>query len=434
MALRSGLFKGDAKLESAAVSDAAHITSGSSGEHVRKIQIALNTLDDARLGLSGIYDRQTADAVLNYKTKRNIVNLTYQKSADNIVGKMTITALDAEMFLREQAPIFLLPVHPVATNQNLQFLAFERFSNASASGFVAAGTPAPAPPVFPPSPPPPSFPGGFNLLISGNASEVIIPPGGSGSLKVMIGAGGQLICDQNRVKYGENKNLSKVVQIPGEAKIASGVFAVNIKGNDETHNFIGEACGETEIRAELTSNNVTKSSNTLRVLCLIDKALVLPLPRGDYNPDPNFKSGRLTIAGTPLNPLPGRKINVFGEGETPGFEDYSALIDFCSHTFSNGNGPPGQLIGHRPWTNDPRKKGGPGIDSKTVSNISCRGSFISNATIDEFLRIGAPGCRLTYAEASGRSQSDKLKKRLGSMLREEGVHDSNGFAVIFELP
>src|SRR5262249_41293895 len=39
----------------------------------------------------------TAAAVLAYKRKRNIVNRTYQAQADNIVGKMTMAALDREM-------------------------------------------------------------------------------------------------------------------------------------------------------------------------------------------------------------------------------------------------------------------------------------------------------------------------------------------------
>jgi hypothetical protein len=44
-----------------------------------------------------------AAAVLAYKKKRNIINWSYQQQADNIVGKMTIAALDAEMWVKEKA-------------------------------------------------------------------------------------------------------------------------------------------------------------------------------------------------------------------------------------------------------------------------------------------------------------------------------------------
>ena len=75
------------------VDDASHVTPGSRGEHVRKIQIALIQLDGAAIGTDGIYGPATAAAVLAYKQKRNIINFSYQTQADNIVGKMTIASL-----------------------------------------------------------------------------------------------------------------------------------------------------------------------------------------------------------------------------------------------------------------------------------------------------------------------------------------------------
>ena len=105
MALQSQLFRGDPKLEAAAVSDPAHILPGSKGPHVAKIQRALNTLDDAGLDEDGAYGPATADAVLAYKRERDIVNRSYQTQADNIVGKMTIAAMDKELLAREQAPV-----------------------------------------------------------------------------------------------------------------------------------------------------------------------------------------------------------------------------------------------------------------------------------------------------------------------------------------
>ena len=43
------------------------------------------------------YGPATAAAILAYKQKRNIINRSYQSQADNIVGKMTIQALDREL-------------------------------------------------------------------------------------------------------------------------------------------------------------------------------------------------------------------------------------------------------------------------------------------------------------------------------------------------
>lgn len=103
MALKSQLFRGDPQLEAAAVSNPAHIVPGARGEHVRKIQRALNLLEDAGLDPDGIYGQATADAVLAYKQKRDIVNRSYETEADNIVGIMTMAALDSEVAAREGA-------------------------------------------------------------------------------------------------------------------------------------------------------------------------------------------------------------------------------------------------------------------------------------------------------------------------------------------
>ncbi|MBR0696008.1 peptidoglycan-binding protein [Bradyrhizobium lablabi] len=102
MALQSKLFRGDAKLEAALVSDSAHIVQGAIGSHVSKIQQALNELDGAGLNPDENYGPATASAVLAYKQKRNIINRSYQTRADNIVGKMTMAALDAEMREKER--------------------------------------------------------------------------------------------------------------------------------------------------------------------------------------------------------------------------------------------------------------------------------------------------------------------------------------------
>lgn len=104
MALQSQLFRGDPKLEAAAVSNSAHIVPGAVGEHVAKIQQALMRLDRAAIDSGELaaksYGQSTANAVLSYKIKRNIINRSYQTKADNIVGIMTMAALDREMQMR----------------------------------------------------------------------------------------------------------------------------------------------------------------------------------------------------------------------------------------------------------------------------------------------------------------------------------------------
>jgi hypothetical protein len=108
MPLHSMLFRGDPKLEACLIHDSAHVTQGTTGEHVAKIQFALGTLDNLSIAQRDLstktYGASTADAVLAYKTKRQIINRSYQTRPDNIVGKMTIAALDEQMFTHEHQP------------------------------------------------------------------------------------------------------------------------------------------------------------------------------------------------------------------------------------------------------------------------------------------------------------------------------------------
>lgn len=99
--LRSELFRGNTRLERCAVDNAQHIVRGNRGDFVSKIQEALVILDDAILTGTDItsqtYGTSTAEAVLAYKTARNIVNRSYQSTPDDIVGIMTIARMDKEM-------------------------------------------------------------------------------------------------------------------------------------------------------------------------------------------------------------------------------------------------------------------------------------------------------------------------------------------------
>ncbi|GAC1502657.1 MAG: hypothetical protein NVS1B6_09440 [Steroidobacteraceae bacterium] len=77
------------------------MTRGTRGDHVRKIQKALNAVTGARLAEDGVYGARTAACVLTYKTSRKIVNHAYQTKADDIIGELTISVLDAEVALLE---------------------------------------------------------------------------------------------------------------------------------------------------------------------------------------------------------------------------------------------------------------------------------------------------------------------------------------------
>lgn len=138
MPLLSQLFGGDAALEDAANRDAAHIMSGARGPHVAKIQMALNILDRAGISEDGVYGAGTANAVLQYKKKRAIINFSYQTAADNIVGRMTMARLDEEMLAQESLPtgrIQLIPVSPRASLEKAH--SHLQFAPSKAKSFVA---------------------------------------------------------------------------------------------------------------------------------------------------------------------------------------------------------------------------------------------------------------------------------------------------------
>jgi hypothetical protein len=109
MPLMSRLFKGNPELEACLISDPAHLVPGTRGEHVGKVQRALVTLGAGAISANEIasmtYGPTTAQAVLAFKgPPRNIINPAYQRTPDNIVGKMTIASLDREYLEFEKRP------------------------------------------------------------------------------------------------------------------------------------------------------------------------------------------------------------------------------------------------------------------------------------------------------------------------------------------
>ncbi len=107
MPLRSQLFRNDARLQGCLVEDRWHVTQGCAGDYVHRIQMALMQLTGARIQAGELaakrYGASTAAAVLSYKQDRDIVNRSYQSQADDIVGKMTIAALDEEILDYERS-------------------------------------------------------------------------------------------------------------------------------------------------------------------------------------------------------------------------------------------------------------------------------------------------------------------------------------------
>lgn len=106
MPLMSKHFKGNDRLEKCLVSHPHHVVPGEAGPHVAKIQEALILLGAGVIGATEIsksfYGITTRQAVLQYKSKRNIINKSYQNTADNIVGIMTIERLDLDMVEHEK--------------------------------------------------------------------------------------------------------------------------------------------------------------------------------------------------------------------------------------------------------------------------------------------------------------------------------------------
>jgi|HubBroStandDraft_4_1064222.scaffolds.fasta_scaffold138019_3 hypothetical protein len=128
--------------EACLVDNSAHVTPGSPGDHVSKIQFALNDLDGLQIADAEIdaklYGQTTADAVLAYKRKRNIINFSCQTTADNIVGKMTIKSLDDEMFDKQEnlvPPLKLICTRTAATDGSPDKESVSR------AGLLAALTP-----------------------------------------------------------------------------------------------------------------------------------------------------------------------------------------------------------------------------------------------------------------------------------------------------
>ena len=148
------MLRDEPRLQAALVSDQAHVVPGAQGAHVAKIQAVLQLLDrSAAIPIGELrtqrYGTGTAAAVLAYKRRRAIVNTSYQATADNIVGKMTIARMDAEILAIELRGN---PERSVCSGANDPIVSTPDGAGVSslvASSVTAPGRkPAPRPPVL----------------------------------------------------------------------------------------------------------------------------------------------------------------------------------------------------------------------------------------------------------------------------------------------
>lgn len=373
MALKSTLFKGDLKLEAAAMSDPAHIVEGARGIHVEKLQSGLNMLDAAGLNVDGIFGPATAAAVQAYKRARSIINRAYQASADSIVGKMTMARLDEEVLNFEIQPMVVKPLMPLehpSRARSSSRLSLNFAFSADVVGFANIALAPSRVPTFP---------------------QVIIDLNRTGTFQVMRAAGARL-----RVTGGGGASTPiKLLNVKTDTTPAGE--ETDVDTNDKIFTYASATmCGQSAVNVL----HPTKLFAGLSVLTLTDK--IVKSTAAMPPPEPNSTTKLVSDQGTPLNPRPGATINLFGEGESGGFSDYSSDIRHCSTTSK------GKVL-HRPWTGDPRV--GIGLDSGSIDNICCRGSPILQVTIDEIRRIAKPGCRVTYS--SEPNQIAKLTAGLG---------------------
>jgi hypothetical protein len=382
---------------------------GSKGEHVRKIQSALIQLDGSAIAADGVYGPATASAVISFKQQRNIINHSYQTRADNIVGKMTIAALDRELLLLQTRVVLIRPHFPgpdfSSSRRRETNLEFSFGASNVESGLPKLPLPTNHPVSRAPAP---------------IVSQVIIEPSGRGTIQVNGGRGGVL------VRWQDTSYDLAVTKLLGAKVPQTGSEEVDVVKDSELFTYEGQGiCGESLFQW-FGPAPTTRRSGVVSVLCLVRRSTYAPETM--YPVDTTFPSGLVSTDGTPLNPRPGRCINLFGRGESNGFEDYSTGPKYCADTGPN----------FKPWTNDPRKPG-VGIVAGSVANICCRSSPIMQVTIDEIRRIGAPGCRVTYATDRGFVASvDKLRAEfVATGLAKKPIIDGTNIkgykVIVFEL-
>ena len=383
MVLKSRLFRADPKLEAAATVDSGHVLQGASGPHVAKLQQALNLVAQSHLIADGRYGPRTAAAVADFKRRRAPPILNYKGEIDDIVGVKTMAALDAALVAlepEEPGELTSLFPPPLSKAQQATTPSPVPLSPTRLRLGIAIGDSAPGQASV------------IDLVSAPVGQTVVVPPNRSAVLQTTHFAGGVLVL-ANPPSQNTTKPLSKI--LTGANFRESGALQnVDIVDDIEKFNYRTFAeCGVVKVQAVGPG---TKKSAICDVLILVSTSSYVDEPV--HPVDSTLPLGLVSTEGTPLNPLPGRRINIFGRGESNGFENYSSSIPFCND--SGGN--------TKPWTDDPRKSGGPGIGPEAVMNICIRSSPIFPITIAEIKRISANGCRVTVCDAKlSRNRQDE---------------------------
>ena len=147
--------------------------------------------------------------------------------------------------------------------------------------------------------------------------------------------------------------------------------------------------------------------------------------------EPGPKGARPGFGGRPVNPKgSGRKINIFGSHETPGFEDYTPDLHFSGFALGKFQIVSDASTIFRRWTED--TDAAVGVQNGTASDICIRDSPAFPGTIDVIRRIASPGSRLTFAstDQGGKQFIPVLKGAFSGAKIIEEFSD----AIVMELP
>lgn len=437
MPLQSKLLSGDPKLEACLLSDPAHITPGSRGDHVKKIQIALNQLSDAGLEEDGIYGPLTVTAVTDYKNhpSRRILQ-PYQTTADNIVGKRTIASLDSGLLAKEapaDSGFAIIVVHPAPRAPVYSRASFIRTVNFGIP-FQPANFGIPFQPASPLSGPiiinPPNPVQSVRLKPRDTAEFLLRNPGPRGGAFVACVNSPAAKADcKERITWlwtpGDTDRLApeptgQAALIDASHPASSGGAKMFLVKGDQRVNLDGFNVGDAVLNATSDAGKTVSIQVVVRAVSAgaVPRPALTKLTAGSrfFSAD-STEGGEFdphgVCGGRPVNPnRGGRLINLGGEQETPEFEDYQVTAGFSGYNrkFTNSKWV------FRPLVDDPDPS--VGIAAKSASHICMRGSPFTDEFAKAIQSIAKSGCIVTISTGKI-SDLDKAKTDLGGTVLEE---------------